>query len=275
MVLSGPWLGMVLAVLVSWLAFLFRICWKIVRQPKQDQRMGLRDFLTLAGIGFTIVAVGSLLVLHLSWISVSVSQHFGVSGIKRVSMFLFWPTLAGLLFSAVGAGSKRFWAFGTCLVTGLWWFSLATTAAISMGAAPIARHPAKYLIPANYVGWIEVRYGAANAPALQMKDGNLILPISPDGLLITSSTIEEGWAKDRYFYYAHDGSVTELKDTGWGKGGMIWANTVEAQQTVDGRASDQLTERFYVGTEENYRNGVSSHETRPSSEPTGQGVPKS
>jgi hypothetical protein len=274
MPLGGRWLGLTLVFLVLWLAFLCWLCWGLVRQTKPNHSIAVRGRFTLAGIGFSIVAVASLLFLHVSWISVSISQHFGVAAIRVLAQFLFWPTLAGLFFSAVGSGRKRFWALSSCLITGLWWLSLAMTAAISMGA-PIARHSARFLIPADFVGWVEVNYGARNMPALQIEDGVLIFRIPSDGVLATSSALEEGWAKDQYFYYSQDGSITELRDTGWGKGGMIWANSVGAQQPVRGSSAVNFTERFYVGTEEEYRRGVSNHETRPFKEPTGQTSPDS
>jgi hypothetical protein len=275
MPLGGRWLALTLALLALWLAFLCWLFFGLVRQAKQRHSIDVRDRFTLAGTGLSIVAVGSLLFLHVSWTSGWVSQRFGVAAIRVLAQFLFWPTLAGLLFSAVGSGKKRLWAVGSCLITGLWWFSLAMTAAISMGAAPIARHPAKILIPANYVGWVEVNYGAREMPALQIKDGVLIFPIPSDGILATSSALEQGWAKDQYFYYSQDGSITELRDTGWGRGGMIWANSVEAQQPVNGSSPVNFTERFYVGTEENYRHGVSNRETLPFKQSISQTSPAS
>lgn len=79
--------------------------------------------------------------------------------------------------------------------------------------------------------------------------------IPDSGLLRTSSPLEEGWAKDEYFYYSKDGSVRVLKDTGWGLGGMIW-----------GGSNSAADEYFYVGTEEQYHKAVSINESRPFNE---------
>ena len=92
-------------------------------------------------------------------------------------------------------------------MTGLWWLSLGMGTVISGGVAPLVRHPFKFLIPENYVGWVEVKYGVATAPELQMDHGTRLARISSNGTLVTSSTIEQGWAKDRYFYYSEDGST--------------------------------------------------------------------
>jgi hypothetical protein len=265
MPLSGRWLGLTVVVLVLWLAFLCRIWWWLRRQLQSDRRLRVRDGATLAGIGLSIVAVGSLLLIHLSWISASVSQRFGSSTLKALSLFLILAALPGLVFSAVGSGRTRFWGIGSCLITGLWWLSLATTAAISMGA-PLARHPTKFLIPANYVGWVEVKYGETTATALPMNKGALICRIPAAGVFATSSRLERGWARDEYFYYSSDGSSHELKETGWGKGGMIWGNSDEWQQTSSGSMPVQITAYFYVGTEERYHHAVSSNEGRPFNE---------
>src|SRR5260370_26494816 len=107
--------------------------------------------MTLAGIGFSTADVGSLLVLHLSWVSPAISQHLGVTAIKVLSVFLFWPTLACLLLSAFGSGRMRFLGIGTTLITGLWWFSLSMAATIFMGAPPLSRHPTNFLIPEGHV----------------------------------------------------------------------------------------------------------------------------
>ena len=277
MPLSGRWLGLALVVLVLWLTFLCRIWWGLLNRSKPDVRLGVRDRFTLAGIGFSVIAVGALLLLHLSWISVAVSQHFGVSAIKVLSSFLFWPTLAGLLFSAAGSGRRRFFGIGSCLITGLWWFSLAMTAAISIGAAPITRHPTKFLIPAGYVGWVAVKHGEMKAPPLQINSGNFICQIPPDGLLVTSSPLEQGWAKDEYFYYSQDGSTHALVETGWGRGGMIWGNSNEWLQAPSGSTPVQITEYFYVGPEARYHHSVDSNESRrrPFNESAGQTVPNS
>ena len=118
----------------------------------------------------------------------------------------------------------------TCLVTGLWWFSLSMEAAISMGAAPIARHPTKYFIPEGYVGWVKINHGEKADP-LQLSNGKYICRIPASGVLDTSSNVEGGWAKDEYLYYSSADVLRELPETGWGKGGMIWANHSEFQAT--------------------------------------------
>jgi hypothetical protein len=264
MVLSGGWLDFILFLLALWLALLCRSFWKLLKERANNQS-GVRNKLTLVGIGFSSVAVGSLLLLHLSWVSPAISQHLGVTAIRVLSIFIFGPTLVGLLLSAAGSGRMRFLGIGTTLITGLWWLSLWMMAAISMGA-PIARHPTNFLVPQGYVGWVSVRYGEKDATALEMKSGTRICRIPDVGLLRTSSPVEMGWAKDEYFYYSQDGSLHALKDTGWGKGGMIWGDSNEWEQTPDGTTPTRIAQYFYVGTEEQYHRAVSSKESRPFNE---------
>jgi hypothetical protein len=135
-------------------------------------------------------------------------------------------------------------------------------AAISMSAS-ITRHPTRFLIPDGYVGWVEVKYGDSNVPALQMDKGTLICRIPDSGLLATSSAVEEGWAKDEYFYYSKDGSLRDLKETGWGAGGRIWGNTNEWQQSQTESKPKRIDTYIYIGREEQYHRAVSINEIRP------------
>jgi hypothetical protein len=264
MVLSGGWLVLVLVILSLWFAFLCWSLWKLLKSLKLHQP-AVRNRLSVAGIAFSTVAVGSLLALHLSWVSPAISQYFGVTTIKVLSIFLYGPSLAGLLLSALGSGRMRFLGIATTVLTGLWWFSLYMVAAISMGA-PLARHPTEFLVPQGYVGWASVRFGDKDANELEVRDGSRICKIPDVGLLRTSSPTEEGWARDKYFYYSQDGTLHELRSTGWGAGGMIWGGSNERKQPAEGTSLTQVTQYFYVGTEEQYHRAVSRSEIRPFNE---------
>jgi hypothetical protein len=211
------------------------------------------------------VAVGTLLLLHLSWIFPAISQRLGTTVIRILALLLFWSTLAGFILSIVGSGRTRFLGIATCLITGFWWFTLYIEAAISMGS-PMARHPTAFLIPNGYVGWVEVKYGEKESSPLPRQNGKYTCRIPNGGLLNTSSSLEAGWAKDEYFYYSEDGSVHRLKDTGWGAGGVIWGGSTEWQETSDGSKPTQVSEFFYVGTEQQYHRAVSANEGRPFNE---------
>jgi Family of unknown function (DUF6843) len=241
---SGRPLVLVVILLAAWFSLLCRVAWKVFKTRKSA---GRRTYLTIAGLGCAAVAVGALLALHLTWTSTDLSQRLGVGTIRILALFLFWPTLAGFVLNTGGAGRIRFFGLGTCVATGMWWFTLAMGSAISMGA-PIARHPIIFLIPKAYIGWVKIEYGR-NAPPLEASNGKYICRVPSSGVLATSSPLEEGWAKDEYLYYSEDGSTEVLPDTGWGGGGMIWAGSV----TGDSPSTKQFTQSFYVGREDQYR----------------------
>ena len=84
-------------------------------------------------------------------------------------------------------------------------------------------------------------------------DGDLFMcKIPRSGLLETSSLPAESWAKDEYFYYS-ERPIGILRDTGWGRGGMIWRSVFEEQGTPAGFEPRRVAAQFYVGTEEQYR----------------------
>ena len=234
---SGRPLVFVLILLTVWFLLLCGVVWKALKARKSARG---RNHATIAGLGCAAIAVGALLGLHLTWISPTLSQHLGAGTIRILALFLFWPTLIGFALNVGGAGRIRFLGIATCFATGLWWFTLAMGSAISVGP-PMTRHPTSFLIPNAYVGWITIDY-RRNAPPLEMSDGKYICRVPATGVVATSSTLEEGWAKDEYFYYSEDGSVVALPDTGWGGGGMIWAG------------SDSLdSQKFFVGREDQFR----------------------
>jgi len=125
--------------------------------------------------------------------------------------------------------------------------------------APMSRHPVKYLIPEGYIGWVKIKHGEDASP-LKLLNGKFVCQIPPDGVLNTSSQLEDGWAKDEYFYYSDQGSLRELRNTGWGGGGMIWAAHSEWQDTSK---PARVTESFYVGTEDQYHRNETHPVTKP------------
>ena len=111
---SGRPLVLVLILLAAWFLLLCGVAWKAYRARKS---WGRRNYVTIAGVGCAAVAVGALLALHLTWMSPDLSQGLGVGTIRILALFLFWPTLAGLVLSIGGAGRIRFFGLGTCLAT--------------------------------------------------------------------------------------------------------------------------------------------------------------
>jgi len=117
------------------------------------------------------------------------------------------------------------------------------------------RPPERFLIPAGYSGWVRVDFRQKDAPPLPMEDGRLLLKLNAQGALQTSSDPQLGHGRDDFFFYSGDRRMP-LSNAGVCKGGMVW----QIETMVDDRTSTPF-ERFFVGTENQYRHEV---------DPTGQ-----
>jgi hypothetical protein len=252
--ISGWPLAEVLIALSVWLVLLGAVLQSIRKRSVAGQQQ--RRHLTVAGLTCCAIAVGALFCLHLSWASPTVSQKLGTAGVGILGLLILWPTLVGLFLSAAGLGKGRVVGVLTCLATGLWYFTLSISSAISMGSVT-ARHPKRFLIPVGYVGWITIKYGEVGEPPLEMESGAYICRFPKSGTLATSSKLEEGWAKDEYFYYSNSDHLDRLRETGWGAGGRVWGG--EVSSSAGTAVSDRVSERIYIGTEDQFRRD----ETRP------------
>jgi hypothetical protein len=95
-------------------------------------------------------------------------------------------------------------------------------------------------IPDGYTGWVTVQFGRNGCSDAQAATRTTIR-VRADGSACTSvrSYPKTSWFSE--FYYVADGGRTKmLRPTGWGEGGMIWAESTE----IDGHEY-----RFFVGTE--------------------------
>jgi hypothetical protein len=112
------------------------------------------------------------------------------------------------------------------------------------------RPPERFLIPGGYSGWVRVDFRQKDAPPLPMEDGRRLLKLNAQGGLQTSSDPQLGHGRDDFFYYADDRRMP-LSNAGVCKGGMVW----QIETMVDDRTSTPF-ERFFVGTEAQYRHEV-------------------
>jgi hypothetical protein len=122
------------------------------------------------------------------------------------------------------------------------------------------RPPERFLIPAGYTGWVRVDFRRKDAPPLPMEDGRRLLKLNAQGMLQTSSDPQLGHGRDDFFYYAGD-HRTQLSNAGVCKGGMVW----QTETMVDDRTSTPF-ERFFVGTESQYRHEVDPAGKEPACE---------
>ncbi len=107
------------------------------------------------------------------------------------------------------------------------------------------RKPTQSLIPEGYKGWTRICFNLKDAPQIKEEDGRLVFRFDSTGKINTSSDLEEGWAKDEYYYY-NGTSRRELHSTGWGGGGMVWG---EYTENKDGN----YCSGFFVGTERQFK----------------------
>ena len=117
------------------------------------------------------------------------------------------------------------------------------------------RAPYRYLIPGGYVGWVEIRFAVSDAPELPVKEGFRVARFSKQGTLNTSSRLQDGWAKDEYYYYAGD---TQQKLADGYQTGMINAGSTGLR----GGDSHQSL-RFFVGSYDHYMKYGNVNTTTP------------
>ena len=124
------------------------------------------------------------------------------------------------------------------------------------------RTPYRYLIPNGYVGWVEVIFGVVDEPELPVVEGFRIVKFPKEGVLKTSSSLEDGWAKDEYYYY--DGKTKRRLSDGY-KTGMINAGST-GLRGISGRQSQW----FFVGTYDQYMKYGYKNTTAPNIGPVTQ-----
>jgi hypothetical protein len=67
-----------------------------------------------------------------------------------------------------------------------------------------------FYLPQQYTGWVMVRYAVPDAPPLPLTDGVQQIHIPDSGILLTSSPLEIGWRKDRFFWETAEGSYQPI-----------------------------------------------------------------
>jgi hypothetical protein len=144
------------------------------------------------------------------------------------------------------------------------------------------RHPCRYLIPAEYVGWVRIDYGISGAPALPVEDGYRICRFPSSGHLQTSSAYERAsyadlssGQKDQFYYYTGNSLRSLPAGPDGVDEGMIWRRTHteggageikaspseprigdkdhKSQGIREGTVKNESFEFFFVGTEEAFR----------------------
>lgn len=64
-----------------------------------------------------------------------------------------------------------------------------------------------YYLPRGFVGWVTIRYQLPDAAPLPERDGVLQVSVSEEGVAETSTALDEGWGRDRYFWVGEGDTV--------------------------------------------------------------------
>lgn len=111
-----------------------------------------------------------------------------------------------------------------------------------------------YELPAGFRGWVYVAEDVPACPRLNVRDGVTYFRIAADGTACTSGAQLPGAYVARHVYL--DENRTELKQTGWDSGGMIWGGYSHAVEQGGKRFRGS---GFFVGTEMEFRTSPVQH----------------
>ena len=89
------------------------------------------------------------------------------------------------------------------------WFAIFI-GIISLSACEKRRTPVRHLIPSGFEGIAITVYSQKGFPDLPAENGYIVCRYPSDGILITSSPMEFGWAADQTFDVHSDGSWTPI-----------------------------------------------------------------
>lgn len=108
-----------------------------------------------------------------------------------------------------------------------------------------SRYPETFFIPHGYRGWIKIEYNISNTPPLPVINRSYIYQIPDSGLLKTSSSPQNGWGNDTYYYIKKDGVKEKIiLDE------MIWGDGFTFGQERKGIIP--ITRTFFVGDEKQF-----------------------
>ncbi len=61
-------------------------------------------------------------------------------------------------------------------------------------------------LPVNFEGWVKIKHALPGAPQLDNKDGIYQIYVSDSGYVETSTYLESGWGRDRFFSLSPEGA---------------------------------------------------------------------
>ncbi len=106
-----------------------------------------------------------------------------------------------------------------------------------------SRRPCVYELPEGFTGWAFVEFEVRGAPPLPHRDGKLLVSFPPSGRIVTSSSIEQSFAKDEFYFIGK--KRTPLPVSMGGSDGLIWGQ-------VTGVTGARTFQRFFVGSRQEF-----------------------
>lgn len=107
------------------------------------------------------------------------------------------------------------------------------------------RMPMRYLFPQGFSGKYSIELGVKTAAPLPVEDGFLVLQIPKNGQLQTSSVLEDGWAKDEFYFVSPDGTRQAFSQDQ--ENSVAQKQSVSFGQYADGKPQSVRLEGF-IGT---------------------------
>jgi len=117
------------------------------------------------------------------------------------------------------------------------------------------RHGEIFEMPFGYRGWVEVTYSAACRPSTETPGGSRVLRVEANGRLCSGSLWEEGSSSDTFVYIDGVRRVMLREETP--RVGMIWGRSTRQYDLRQERV-----ERFFVGTEAEYRQATARSQAK-------------
>ncbi|MBP2112054.1 DUF6843 domain-containing protein [Paenibacillus silagei] len=109
-----------------------------------------------------------------------------------------------------------------------------------------------YLIPKNYVGWVQIIYDQEEFNAIEQDHGRNIFTIPESGVLKTSTPdVEYGISFEEFYYYDEQNKQQKLDVDQ-----MIHGHTIGDGESVtsSGKIEGPTVQSFFVGTEAELKN---------------------
>jgi hypothetical protein len=100
-----------------------------------------------------------------------------------------------------------------------------------------------YVVPGNFRGWVRIAYKVKGAPPLQVVDGRYYIDVPQSGIVETSTSFKEGFARDEFCALQHGRRVPLVLGIDESRNGQVWG-----METVILGEKESIEWRFFVGT---------------------------